>query len=47
MRELGLTQDSANVNVYVVTLGAGLEDLRGKKFPVHAVCWGMAWRSRV
>jgi hypothetical protein len=28
-----LKQDSAHVNVTLVPLGAGLEDLRGKKFP--------------
>jgi predicted RNA-binding Zn-ribbon protein involved in translation (DUF1610 family) len=28
-----LEQDSAHVNVTLVPLGAGLEDLRGKKFP--------------
>jgi hypothetical protein len=33
MGELDLKQDSANINVTLVPLGAGLEDLRGKKFP--------------
>jgi hypothetical protein len=33
MGELGLKQDSANVNVTLVPLATGLEDLRGKKFP--------------
>ena len=33
MGELGLRQESANINVMLVPLGAGVEDLRGKKFP--------------
>jgi hypothetical protein len=33
MGELGLRHESANINVTLGPLGAGLEDLRGKKFP--------------
>ena len=42
MCELGLKQDSANVNVTLVPLGAGLEDLRGKKFPCPLCADGLA-----
>jgi len=42
MGELGLKQDSANVNVMLVPLGAGLEDLRGKKFPCPLCADGLA-----
>ena len=42
MGELGLKQDSANVNVTLVPLGAGLEDLRGKKFPCPLCVDGLA-----
>ncbi len=42
MRELGLRQDSANVNVTLAPLGAGLEDLRGKEFPCPLCADGLA-----
>src|SRR5229473_6200476 len=41
MRER-LKQDSANVNVTLVPLGAGLEDLRGKEFPCPLCGDGLA-----
>ena len=37
-----LEQDSAHVNVTLVPLGAGLEDLRGKKFPCPLCADGLA-----
>ena len=37
-----LKQDSAHVNVTLVPLGAGLEDLRGKKFPCPLCGDGLA-----
>ncbi len=37
-----LKQDSAHVNVTLVPLGAGLEDLRGKKFPCPLCGAGLA-----
>jgi hypothetical protein len=37
-----LEQDSAHVNVTLVPLGAGLEDLRGKKFPCPLCGDGLA-----
>ena len=36
-----LEQDSAHVNVTLVPLGAGLEDLRGKKFPCPLCAEGL------
>ena len=42
MGELGLKQDSAHVNVTLVPLGAGLEDLQGKKFPCPLCGDGLA-----
>jgi hypothetical protein len=42
MGELGLKQDSANVNVTLVPLGAGLDDLRGKEFPCPLCADGLA-----
>jgi hypothetical protein len=42
MGELGLKQDSANINVTLAPLGTGLEDLRGKKFPCPLCADGLA-----
>jgi hypothetical protein len=47
MRELGLKQDSANVNVTLARLGAGLEDLRGKEFPCPLCADGLAIRTTI
>jgi len=42
MGELGLKQNSANVNVTLVPLGEGLDDLRGKEFPCPLCADGLA-----
>jgi|GEM_PF-2335730 len=42
MRELSLKQDSANVNVTLVPLGAKPEDFRGKEFPCPLCADGLA-----
>ena len=42
MGELGLKQNSANVNVTLVPLGEGLDNLRGKKFPCPLCGDGLA-----
>ena len=42
MGELGLKQDSANVNVTLVPLGEGLDNLRGKEFPCPLCADGLA-----